>query len=94
MTEEPTEDDFEQTIDHRWQEGSGEMHALKARVTVTDRETGESGTFLLRNTVDIGFQIFPDDDVDDGFAERAKPFIRENAPIYIGHRQTPSEGAW
>ncbi|WP_336328521.1 hypothetical protein [Halovenus sp. HT40] len=83
---------MDMTVKQTWEEGSGETHTLYARVTVTDPDTGESGTFKLRNTVDIGLQLFAESDVSNDFKTRARRWLREFAPIYTGHRQFPSDG--
>lgn len=81
---------------HRtWEDGHGEMHTLHANVTITDPDTDKSINYHLRNTVDVGFQVFPQDDednVDPDLDNRARKYLQEFSPIYVGHRQFPGDG--
>lgn len=97
----PTDDRFVHEIGNTWEEGEGEGHALYAQVQVTDTGTGETYRFKLRNAVDIGWQAFREDQDDlDAFqlaedsdlSEALRTYLRENSPIYTGHRQYPEDG--
>lgn len=79
-------------VEDRSSEGSGETHTEKARVTLTDPETGESGTFEVWNTVDLGSGISAESEMTDGFEERGREYLREFSPIYMGHRQMEGQG--
>lgn len=57
-------DSFDMSIENEWEEGSGETHAIKAKVTLTDPDTGREETYRLRNAVDIGYQVWRENEPD------------------------------
>lgn len=88
-------DRYEMGVERRYEEGRGETHAIKADVTLTDPETGETASVTLRNAVDIGWQAFGDGAaaeqlLDDG----AREWLREFGPVSAGIRMTENEQGW